>query len=204
VDSEHSAIYQCLAGGNKIKKLLLTASGGPFFGKTYEELLKVDLKKTLAHPTWSMGAKITVDSATLANKGFEVIEACHLFDVSPDEITVVVHRESIIHSMVEFEDNCVIAELSIPDMRECIQYALTYPERKPSKTEALDFYTLSSLTFHRPDTKTFPLLYAIIPQEQKLVLMELCIISIYANPGEFGRVKPGFSFAINSTVIFSQ
>ncbi len=158
VDSEHSAIYQCLAGGNKIKKILLTASGGPFFGKTKEELLNVDLKKTLSHPTWNMGAKITVDSATLANKGFEVIEACHLFGVTPEDVQVVVHRESIIHSMVEFEDNCVIAELSLPDMRECIQYALTYPERKPSKTESLDFYALSGLTFHKPDGEAFPLL----------------------------------------------
>ena len=112
----------------------------------------------MRHPNWSMGAKITVDSATLANKGFEVIEACHLFGVTPGDIQVVVHRESIIHSMVEFDDNCVIAELSKPDMRECIQYALTYPERKPSKTPPLDFYTLGSLTFHKPDTDTFPLL----------------------------------------------
>lgn len=158
VDSEHSAIFQCLAGGNKIKKILLTASGGPFFGKTYEDLKDVDVKNTLSHPTWSMGAKITVDSATLANKGFEIIEACHLFGVTPDDIQVVVHRESIIHSMVEFEDNCVIAQMSLPDMRECIQYALTYPLRASSKTESIDFYTLGKLTFSRPDTNAFPLL----------------------------------------------
>lgn len=158
VDSEHSAIFQCLAGGNKIKRILLTASGGPFFGKSYDELKEVDAKKALAHPTWSMGAKITVDSATLANKGFEIIEACHLFGVTPDDIQVVVHRESIIHSMVEFEDNCVIAQMSLPDMRECIQYALTYPLRAPSKTEPIDFYTLGKLTFAKPDTAAFPLL----------------------------------------------
>jgi 1-deoxy-D-xylulose-5-phosphate reductoisomerase len=158
VDSEHSAIFQCLAGGNKIKRILLTASGGPFFGKSYDELKEVDAKKALAHPTWNMGAKITVDSATLANKGFEIIEACHLFGVSPDDIQVVVHRESIIHSMVEFEDNCVIAQMSLPDMRECIQYALTYPLRAPSKTEPIDFYTLGKLTFAKPDTTAFPLL----------------------------------------------
>lgn len=158
VDSEHSAVFQCLAGGNKIKRILLTASGGPFYGKSYEELKNVDVKKTLSHPTWSMGAKITVDSATLANKGFEVIEACHLFGVEPEDITVVVHRESIIHSMVEFEDNCVIAQMSMPDMRECIQYALTYPKRMPSKTPSIDFYSLSRLTFGKPDHEAFPLL----------------------------------------------
>ncbi len=160
VDSEHSAIFRCLRSGHegKFSKLILTASGGPFYGKSAEELKDKGVKETLAHPTWSMGAKITVDSATLMNKGFEVIEACHIFDASPDDIEVLVHRQSIVHSMAELPDGSVIAQLSVPDMRECIQYALTYPEVLPSKLEKLDFCKLGALTFAKYDGETFPLL----------------------------------------------
>ena len=164
VDSEHSAIFQSLKSGshNEIKKILLTASGGPFFGYTKEELSKITVEQALAHPTWKMGAKITIDSATLMNKGFEVIEAVHLFDVPADKIEVVVHRESIIHSMVEYIDNSVIAQLSVPDMRLCIQYAVTYPQRTEAAIDELDFFSLSGLTFYRPDCETFLLLQCAI------------------------------------------
>lgn len=160
VDSEHSAIFQSIGASDKklIKKLLLTASGGPFFGYTKDQLANVTKADALAHPTWKMGAKITVDSASLMNKGFEVIEAVHLFDVSPKNVEVVVHRESIIHSMVEYIDNTVIAELSAPDMSLCVQYAITHPHRTKSVTDELDFTKLSALTFHKPDLDTFPLL----------------------------------------------
>ncbi len=160
VDSEHSAIFQCMQAGRRseVRRVLLTASGGPFFGKTAEELKNMTAAQALAHPTWSMGAKITVDSATLMNKGFEVIEAAYLFDLPPEMIEVVVHRESIVHSMVEFEDRTVIAQLSLPDMRDCIQYALTYPERSESPVAPLDFEKISRLTFCHPDMKTFRLL----------------------------------------------
>ena len=160
VDSEHSAIFQSLKAGRKseIKRLLLTASGGPFFGKSREELLRVTLDDALAHPTWKMGKKITVDSATLMNKGFEIIEAMHLFDTPAERIEVVVHRESIIHSAVEYIDNTVIAELSVPDMRMCVQYAVDYPEREASCGEALDLFSVGRLTFAKPDTEAFPLL----------------------------------------------
>ena len=160
VDSEHSAIFQCLHCGThgEVKRILLTASGGPFFGYTKEQLERVTRADALRHPTWKMGAKITVDSATLMNKGLEVIEAVRLFGVSPAQITVVVHRESIIHSAVEYIDNAVIAELSHPDMRECVQYALTYPHRVPAVIEPLDLLKVGTLTFKRPDTEAFPLL----------------------------------------------
>lgn len=162
VDSEHCAIFQCLRTGNhnEIKKILLTASGGPFFGYDKEALRGVTLEDTLKHPTWTMGAKITVDSATLMNKGFEVIEAVHLFDVLPSQIEVVVHRESIIHSMVEYIDNSVIAQMSVPDMRHCVQYALTHPYRTAAEntTPALDLFAKGKLTFMRPDTEVFSLL----------------------------------------------
>ena len=160
VDSEHSAIFQCLHCGThgEVKRLLLTASGGPFFGYTKEQLGDVTLADALKHPTWKMGAKITVDSASLMNKGLEVIEAVRLFGVSPAQVTVVVHRESIIHSAVEYIDNAVIAELSHPDMRECVQYALTYPARLPAVIEPLDLFSVGTLTFKHPDTETFPLL----------------------------------------------
>lgn len=160
VDSEHSAIFQCLHCGThgEVKRLLLTASGGPFFGYTKAQLEAVTLADALKHPTWKMGAKITVDSASMMNKGLEVIEAVRLFGVSPAQVTVVVHRESIFHSAVEYIDNAVIAELSHPDMRECVQYALTYPARLPAVIEPLDLFSVGTLTFRRPDPETFPLL----------------------------------------------
>ena len=157
VDSEHSAVFQCLSG-QKVKKIILTASGGPFFGKKREELARITPADALAHPTWSMGNRITIDSATLMNKGFEVIEAVMLFGVTPEQVDVVVHRESIIHSMVEYTDNAVIAQMGAPDMRLCVQYALTYPERYDSPVAELDLVKLSRLTFAEPDGEAFPLL----------------------------------------------
>lgn len=160
IDSEHCAIHQCLRSGkgNEIKKIILTASGGPFFGLSREEIYNVPLSRALAHPTWRMGAKITIDSATLMNKGFEIIEAAHLFGVGPDKIDVLVHRESIIHSMVEYIDNSVIAQLSTPDMRHCVQYALDRGARGRGVIEPLDLAKISKLTFARPDREAFPLL----------------------------------------------
>ena len=160
VDSEHSAIYQSLKSGkeSEIKRILLTASGGPFFGKSREELASVTLADTLAHPTWKMGKKITVDSATLMNKGFEIIEAAHLFGTPADKIQVLIHRESILHSALEYIDNTVIGELSVPDMRMCVQYAVDYPERCPTSSAELDLFSVGALTFRAPDTEAFPLL----------------------------------------------
>ena len=163
VDSEHSAIFQCLQGmpnSKCLKKLILTASGGPFFGKTADELKNVTIEQALNHPNWSMGAKITVDSATMMNKGLEIIEASRLFDVSGDDIDVVVHRESIIHSMIEYSDNSVIAQLGLPDMRIPIQYAVTYPERYPSPVGELNLSQIGKLTFFEPDYDTFKCLNA--------------------------------------------
>ena len=160
VDSEHSAIFQSLKSGKReeIKKIILTASGGPFFGMSAEELKTVTLDQTLAHPTWKMGKKITVDSATLMNKGFEIIEAVHLFGVDADKIEVVIHRESILHSAVEYIDNSVIAEMSVPDMKMCVSYAVDYPDRCYSASRALDLFEVGSLTFKKPDTRAFPFL----------------------------------------------
>ena len=160
VDSEHSAIFQSLKAGNprEIKKIILTASGGPFYGKSPEELRSVTLEDTLAHPTWKMGRKITVDSATLMNKGYEIMEAAHLFGVFADRIEVVVHRQSILHSAVEYIDNTVIGEFSLPDMRMCVQYAVDYPERHETAIEELDLVKLSKMTFEAPDYNAFPLL----------------------------------------------
>ena len=157
VDSEHGAFFQCLQGErrDKIEKLLLTCSGGPFRGKKREELTDVTIKQVLAHPTWTMGPKITVDSASLVNKGLEVVEAKWLYDVSYDQIQVIVHPQSVVHSMVQFCDGSVIAQLGCPDMRLPIQYAMTYPERQPSNFERLDFWQLHDLTFDKPDTETF-------------------------------------------------
>ena len=157
VDSEHSAIFQCLQGysGCRVNKILLTASGGPFFGKTRSELEGVTVAQTLKHPNWSMGAKITVDSATLMNKGFECIEAVWLFGIRPEQVEVVVHRESVIHSMVEFEDYAVLGQMGVPDMKIPIQYALTYPERLPCPTERLNLFDYGTLSFARPDPETF-------------------------------------------------
>ena len=163
VDSEHSAIFQCLQAAppsKEIKKILLTASGGPFFGKTTDQLRDVTVEQALAHPNWSMGAKITIDSATMMNKGLEIIEAAWLFDTDPDDIEVVVHRESIIHSMIEFKDNSVLAQLGMPDMRIPIQYAITYPERYPSPVAELDWTKLSRMTFYSADDTTFKCLAA--------------------------------------------
>lgn len=157
VDSEHSAIFQSLHGGNRaeLEKILLTASGGPFFGKTRAELSGVTKADALRHPNWSMGAKITIDSATLMNKGLEIIEAKWLFGVDIDGIEVVVQRESIIHSMVEFVDGSIIAQLSLPSMKHPIQYAFTYPYRLPSPDKRLSFCELGKMTFFEPDEKTF-------------------------------------------------
>jgi len=157
VDSEHSAIFQSLHGGkeNELRKILLTASGGPFFGKTRDELKDIKKEQALKHPNWSMGAKITIDSATLMNKGLEIIEAKWLFDVDFEDIEVVVHRESIIHSMVEFVDKSVIAQLSLPSMKHPIQYAFTYPKRLPSPDKSVSFADVAKMTFFRPDEETF-------------------------------------------------
>ena len=158
VDSEHSAIFQCLQGMNdkkELKKIILTASGGPFFGKTKDDLKNVTLEDALNHPNWSMGKKITIDSATMMNKGLEVIEAKWLFDVDVDDIDVVVHRESIVHSLIEFVDNSVIAQMGVADMRIPIQYAITYPERVPSPVKELSLTDVGNLTFAKPDYETF-------------------------------------------------
>lgn len=163
VDSEHSAIFQCLQGipdKKVIKKLILTASGGPFFGKTTEELRGVTVEQALKHPNWSMGAKITIDSATMMNKGLEIIEAGRLFGVSGSDIDVVVHRESIIHSLVEFTDNSVLAQLGVPDMRIPIQYAITYPMRYESPVAELDLAQIGKMSFFEPDYETFECLRA--------------------------------------------
>ncbi len=160
VDSEHSAIFQCLQGcpptERALKRLILTASGGPFFGRTREQLASVTLADALKHPNWSMGQKITVDSATMMNKGLELIEARWLFDMPPEKIDVVVHRESIVHSLVEYDDNAVVAQLGVPDMRVPIQYALTYPARLPSPVKQLRLEDWATLTFAAPDDEAFP------------------------------------------------
>lgn len=160
VDSEHCAIHQCLRSGNakEVKRLWITASGGPFFSHTKEMLANVTASDALAHPTWSMGAKITIDSATLMNKGFELIEASHLFGISMDRIRPIVHRESIIHSMVEYIDNSLIAQMSVPDMRFCIQYGILGGARPEAVIDELDLTAVSGLTFYKPDTERFPLL----------------------------------------------
>lgn len=155
VDSEHSAIFQCLEPGNALEKVILTASGGPFRKFTIEELQHVTKEQALKHPNWDMGAKITIDSATMMNKGFEVIEAKWLFGVRPDQIEVVVHPQSVIHSMVQFEDGAVKAQLGVPDMRLPIQYAFSYPQRIKASFDRLDFMKMTELTFEQPDIKRF-------------------------------------------------
>lgn len=158
VDSEHSAIFQSLQGcasKKQIKRLILTASGGPFFGKTKKDLEGVTLEQALNHPNWSMGAKITIDSATMMNKGLELIEAAWLFDMEAKDIDIVVHRQSVVHSLVEYVDNSVIAQLGVPDMRIPIQYALTYPDRFESPVRQLDLTEFATLTFEKPDYETF-------------------------------------------------
>lgn len=157
VDSEHSAIFQCLQGNkeNRIERILLTASGGPFLGKTKKELIEVSVEETLKHPNWSMGRKISVDSATMVNKGLEVIEAMWLFGVTQQQIQVVIHPQSIVHSMVEFADGAVIAQMGTADMKLPIQYALTYPKRQQMINNKLDFYQMKNLEFMEPDIETF-------------------------------------------------
>ena len=167
VDSEHSAIFQSMNGENRkrVSKILLTASGGPFRGKKREELADIPVEDALKHPNWSMGRKITVDSSTLVNKGLEVIEAKWLFNVEPENIQVVVQPQSVIHSMVEYEDGGIMAQLGTPDMKLPIQYALFYPDRRPLPGKRLDFYEMKSITFEKPDTDTFlglPLAYRAI------------------------------------------
>ena len=164
VDSEHSAIFQSRQGNdmNRIKSIILTASGGPFYGRTYDDLKDVTVEQALAHPNWSMGNKITIDSATLMNKGLEFIEAMWLFDLRPEQIEIVVHRESVIHSAVEYEDNSVIAQLGVPDMKIPIQYALLYPQRVHCDVRHLSLTDYGSLTFSKPDYKTFKCLTSCI------------------------------------------
>ena len=158
VDSEHSALFQCLVGeeAQSVERLILTASGGPFRNHTAEQLAQVTLEEALKHPNWDMGAKVTIDSATMMNKGFEMIEARWLFDIEPERIDVVVHPESIIHSMVQYRDSSIKAQMGLPDMRLPIQYALTFPERKAAPLERLDLARLGSLTFQAPDEARFP------------------------------------------------
>ena len=159
VDSEHSALFQCLEANRdrgEVKRLILTCSGGPFYGKKREELAGITVEDALKHPNWSMGAKITVDSATLMNKGLEVIEAMHLYRMPVEKISVVIHRESIIHSLVEYCDNAMLAQLGAPDMRLPIQYALTYPKRIPGPSAPLDLWNCGPLTFGAPDLEAFP------------------------------------------------
>ena len=161
VDSEHSAIFQCLQGcrdRGQIRRLILTASGGPFFGKCRAELQNVTAADALRHPNWAMGPKITVDSASMMNKGLEFIEAMRLYSLPPEQVSIVIHRQSVIHSLVEFVDGAVLAQLGVPDMRIPIQYALTWPDRAPSPAEPLDLLSCGSLTFDAPDTENFPCL----------------------------------------------
>lgn len=160
VDSEHSAIFQCLEGQDKryLRRIILTASGGPFIGKKTAELKEVRFEDAMLHPNWKMGKKVTIDSATLMNKGLEVIEASRLFGLSPDHIDVLIHPQSIIHSMVEFNDGGILSQMSLPDMRGPIGYALSYPERLDDTVSSLDLAALGKLTFYRPDTETFPCL----------------------------------------------
>ncbi len=164
VDSEHSAIYQCLQGNKKeqLNKIILTASGGPFFGKTKDDLQHISVKDALNHPNWSMGNKITIDSATLMNKGLEFIEAMWLFDLKPDQIEIVVHRESVVHSAVEYKDYSVIAQMGVPDMKIPIQYALLYPDRVSCPTKRLSLTDYGTLSFKKPDFETFDCLTSCI------------------------------------------
>ena len=174
IDSEHSAILQCLMSAREqdrhtqLKSIILTASGGPFAGCSREEMENVTPARALAHPNWDMGVRITTDSATMMNKGFELIEACHLFGVTPDKVNIVVHRQSVIHSAVEFSDNAVIAQLGVPDMRIPIQYALFFPERRPSPAKALSLTDIGTMTFEKPDTETFTCLKAAMTAAERL------------------------------------
>lgn len=164
VDSEHSAIFQCLQGNRRsqLKKIILTASGGPFFGRTKDELREITVEQALQHPNWSMGNKITIDSATLMNKGLEFIEARWLFDLTPEQIEIVVHRQSVLHSAVVYDDDSMIGQMGVPDMKIPIQYALLYPERRPCPTKPLSLTDYGTLTFAKPDYDTFDCLTACI------------------------------------------
>ncbi len=164
IDSEHSAVFQCLQGNKRqqLRKMILTASGGPFFGKSYEELKNVTKEQALKHPNWEMGSKITIDSATLMNKGLEFIEAKWLFDLKPEQIEIVVHRQSVVHSAVEYNDYSVIAQMGVPDMKIPIQYALLYPDRLECPTRSLSLTDYGKLTFEKPDIETFKCLGAAI------------------------------------------
>lgn len=178
VDSEHSAIFQCLQGNanNKIKEILLTASGGPFFGYSREQLAQVTAADALQHPNWDMGSKVTIDSATMMNKGLECIEAKWLFDLQPEQITVLVHRQSVVHSAVVYEDHSVIAQLGVPDMRLPIQYAILYPERKPCPVKSLSLTQYGALTFAEPDEATFRCL-ALAKQAMQIGGLLPCIMN---------------------------
>ena len=200
VDSEHSAIFQCLEMNNPLEKVILTASGGPFRTFTMDQLQYVTKEQALKHPNWSMGAKITIDSASMMNKGFEVIEAKWLFGVRPDQIEVVVHPQSVIHSMVEFEDGAVKAQLGVPDMRLPIQYAFSYPKRVRSSFDRLDFLKCNSLTFEAPDTKRFrnlALAYEALHQGGNMP----CIVNAANEVVVASFLKDGISFLGMSDVI---
>ncbi len=202
VDSEHSAIFQCLVGEfhNPIEKLILTASGGPFRGKSRDELLSVTKAQALKHPNWDMGAKITIDSASLMNKGLEVIEAKWLFGIGLDKIEVVVHPQSIIHSMVQFEDASIKAQLGLPDMRIPIQFALSYPERLKSDFPRFDFMDYPSLTFEKPDTSTFRNL-ALAYEAIKLGGNKPCILNAANEIAVDGFLKDKIGFLEISDII---
>ena len=202
VDSEHSAIFQCLAGNRRdrpAERLILTASGGPFFGFSREQLERVTLQDALKHPTWSMGKKITIDSATMMNKGLEIIEAAYLFEMSEDKIDIIVHRESIIHSMVEFSDGAVLAQLGVPDMKLPIQLAVTWPERAQiADSKRLNFEELGALSFHKPDYETFPCLsYA-----RRALRTGSCVVLNAANEVAVGLfLKSRISFVQISEIV---
>lgn len=208
VDSEHSAIFQCLQGNedNKINKIILTASGGPFRGYTKEQLKAVTLDEALAHPNWSMGPKITIDSATMMNKGLEVIEAFWLFNLPIDKIDVVVHPQSIIHSMVEYEDRSIIAQMGVPDMRVPIQYAFTYPDRIPNNSQHLDIANIGTLTFEKPDKKVFrclDLAYEVMKKEHSYAIVlnaanEVLVQLFLENKIKFCKIQENIIKALES------
>ena len=200
VDSEHSAIFQCLEPNNALEKVILTASGGPFRTFTMEQLQHVTKAQALKHPNWEMGAKITIDSATMMNKGFEVIEAKWLFGVRPDQIEVVVHPQSVIHSMVQYEDGAVKAQLGMPDMRLPIQYAFSYPQRIKASFDRLDFSTLKELTFEQPDTNRFRCLALAYEALNKGGNMA-CIVNAANEVVVSAFLKEGISFLRMSGVI---
>ena len=214
VDSEHSAIFQCLQGSREgeIERLLLTASGGPFFGKKAEEIENMGPEQALKHPSWSMGAKITVDSSTMMNKGFEMIEAMHLFHVRPEQIEVVVHRESIVHSLVEFRDGSVLAQLSPPDMRLPIQYAVDYPARQYAPRKRLDLASIGKLTFFAPDEQTFPAMKLCREVMEKGGSFgaavnganEVAVAAFLAGKIPFGEIYPTVEQAARAVPFFTQ